>query len=139
MMNELLKEIFGNLNSSIEEVDNMKTIDLTSKEGHDMAIEALNNGLNNPLVNMFFGDELINSLIEKVDEIYESNNVEKEEETPEVIQPSTLLNETERKKIDNIVNEYVDTIIQPLGHFEDNVIYDIKGSLTEFAAWVFKR
>lgn len=138
-MNEILKGIFGNLDSGIEEVDNVKTIDLTSKEGHDAAIEALNNGLNNPLINLFLGDELINSLIKKVDEIYENSNQEVEEDEIEIVQPSTLLNEKERENIDALVNEYVDTIIQPLGNFEDKVISDIKGSLTEFASWILKR
>lgn len=138
-MNEILKGIFGNLDSGIEEVDNVKTIDLTSKEGHDAAIEALNNGLNNPLINLFLGDELINSLIKKVDEIYENSNQEVEEDEIEIVQPSTLLNEKERENIDALVNEYVDTIIQPLGNFEDKIISDIKGSLTEFASWILKR
>lgn len=138
-MNEFLKGIFGNLDSGIEEVDNVKTIDLTSKEGHDAAIEALNNSLNNPLINLFLGDELINSLIKKVDEIYENNNQEVEEDETEIVQPSTLLNEKERENIDALVNEYVDTIIQPLGNFEDKIISDIKGSLTEFASWILKR
>lgn len=138
-MNEILKGIFGNLNSGIEEVDNVKTIDLTSKEGHDAAIEALNNGLNNPLINLFLGDELINSLIKKVDEIYENSNQDGEEDEIEIVQPSTLLNKKERENIDALVNEYVDTIIQPLGKFEDKIISDIKGSLTEFASWILKR
>lgn len=142
-MNELLKTFLGNIvnEGGIEEVKDEKVLDLKTKEGHDEAVESLNEVLKTfdkyPAFNLFLSKDMINSLIECVDKIYEDSV--KEEEENEIIQPSTLLNEAELEKVNGIVDEYVDTIIQPLGNFEDNTLKDIKGSLTEFAAWILKR
>ena len=140
-MNELLKTLLGNIGEGIEEIKDEKVLDLKTKEGHDEAVESLNEVLKTfdkyPAFNLFLSKDMINSLIECVDKIYEDSV--KEEEENEIIQPSTLLNEAELEKVNGIVDEYVDTIIQPLGNFEDNTLKDIKGSLTEFAAWILKR
>lgn len=140
-MNELLKSLLGNIAGGIEEVkDDSKVLDLKTKEGHDEAIESLNEVLkmfdNNPVFELFLSKDLVNSLIGCVDKIYE-NSVDKEEN--KIVQPSTLLTKPELDKVNALVNEYVDTIIQPLGNFEDNTLKDIKGSLTEFASWILKR
>lgn len=141
-MNELLKTLLGNIATAggIEEVKDEKVLDLKTKEGHDEAIESLNEVLkifdNNPVFELFLSKDLVNSLIGCVDKIYE-NSVDEEEN--KIIQPSTLLTKPELDKVNALVNEYVDTIIQPLGNFEDNTLKDIKGSLTEFASWILKR
>ena len=141
-MNELLKTLFGNIATAggIEEVKDEKVLDLKTKEGHDEAVESLNEVLKmfdkNPVFELFLSKDLVNSLIGCVDKIYE-NSVDEEEN--KIIQPSTLLTKPELDKVNALVNEYVDTIIQPLGNFEDNTLKDIKGSLTEFAAWILKR
>ena len=139
-MNELLKTLLGNIGGGIEEIKDEKVLDLKTKEGHDEAVESLNEVLkmveNNPIFDILLNKDMINSLISCVDKIYE-NSAEKEEN--EIIQPSTLLNEAELEKVNGLVDEYVDTIIQPLGNFEDNTLKDIKGSLTEFASWILKR
>lgn len=140
-MNELLKSLLGNIAGGIEEVkDDSKVLDLKTKEGYDEAIESLNEVLkmfdNNPVFELFLSKDLVNSLIGCVDKIYE-NSVDKEEN--KIVQPSTLLTKPELDKVNALVNEYVDTIIQPLGNFEDNTLKDIKGSLTEFASWILKR
>lgn len=139
-MNELLKSLLGNIAGGIEEVKDEKVLDLKTKEGHDEAIESLNEVLkifdNNPVFELFLSKDLVNSLIGCVDKIYE-NSVDEEEN--KIIQPSTLLTKPELDKVNALVNEYVDTIIQPLGNFEDNTLKDIKGSLTEFASWILKR
>lgn len=141
-MNELLKTLLGNIAiaGGIEEVKDEKVLDLKTKEGHDEAIESLNEVLkmfnNNPVFELFLSKDLVNSLIGCVDKIYE-NSVDEEEN--KIIQPSTLLTKPELDKVNALVNEYVDTIIQPLGNFEDNTLKDIKGSLTEFASWILKR
>lgn len=141
-MNELLKTLLGNIATAggIEEVKDEKVLDLKTKEGHDEAIESLNEVLkmfdNNPVFELFLSKDLVNSLIGCVDKIYE-NSVNEEEN--KIIQPSTLLTKPELDKVNALVNEYVDTIIQPLGNFEDNTLKDIKGSLTEFASWILKR
>ena len=114
-MNELLKALLGNIDGGIEEVKDGKVFDLKTKEGHD---------------------EAVNSLIGCVDKIYENSA---DEEEDKIVQPSTLLNEAELEKVNALVDEYVDTVIQPLGDFEDNTLKDIRGSLTEFAAWILKR
>ena len=115
-------------------------MDLKTKEGHDEAVESLNEVLKmfdkNPVFDLFLSKDLINSLIGCVDKIYE-NSVDEEEN--KIVQPSTLLTKPELDKVNALVNEYVDTIIQPLGNFEDNTLKDIKGSLTEFASWILKR
>ena len=141
-MNELLKTLLGNIATAggIEEVKDEKVLDLKTKEGHDEAIESLNEILKmfdkNPVFELFLSKDLVNSLIGCVDKIYE-NSVDEEEN--KIIQPSTLLTKPELDKVNALVNEYVDTIIQPLGNFEDNTLKDIKGSLTEFASWILKR
>ena len=139
-MNELLKSLLGNIAGGIEEVKDEKVLDLKTKEGHDEAVESLNEVLKmfdkNPVFELFLSKDLVNSLIGCVDKIYE-NSVDEEEN--KIIQPSTLLTKPELDKVNALVNEYVDTIIQPLGDFEDNTLKDIKGSLTEFAAWILKR
>ena len=141
-MNELLKTLLGNIATAggIEEVKDEKVLDLKTKEGHDEAVESLNEVLKmfdkNPVFELFLSKDLVNSLIGCVDKIYE-NSVDEEEN--KIIQPSTLLTKPELDKVNALVNEYVDTIIQPLGNFEDNTLKDIKGSLTEFAAWILKR
>ena len=139
-MNELLKTLLGNIGGGIEEIKDEKVLDLKTKEGHDEAVKSLNEVLKmfdkNPVFDLFLSKDLVNSLIGCVDKIYE-NSAEKEEN--EIIQPSTLLNEAELEKVNGLVDEYVDTIIQPLGNFEDNTLKDIKGSLTEFASWILKR
>ena len=139
-MNELLKALLGNIDRGIEEVKDEKIFDLKTKEGHDEAVKSLNEVLKmfdkNPIFDLFLSKDLINSLIGCVDKIYE-NSADKEED--KIVQPSTLLNEAELEKVNALVNEYVDTVIQPLGDFEDNTLKDIRGSLTEFAAWILKR
>lgn len=139
-MNELLKSLLGNIAGGIEEVKDEKVLDLKTKEGHDEAVESLNEVLKmfdkNPVFELFLSKDLVNSLIGCVDKIYE-NSVDEEEN--KIIQPSTLLTKPELDKVNALVNEYVDTIIQPLGNFEDNTLKDIKGSLTEFASWILKR
>ena len=141
-MNELLKTFLGNIATAggIEEVKDEKVLDLKTKEGHDEAVESLNEVLKmfdkNPIFELFLSKDLVNSLIGCVDKIYE-NSVDEEEN--KIIQPSTLLTKPELDKVNALVNEYVDTIIQPLGNFEDNTLKDIKGSLTEFASWILKR
>ena len=141
-MNELLKTLLGNIATAggIEEVKDEKVLDLKTKEGHDEAVESLNEVLKmfdkNPVFELFLSKDLVNSLIGCVDKIYE-NSVDEEEN--KIIQPSTLLTKPELDKVNALVNEYVDTIIQPLGNFEDNTLKDIRGSLTEFAAWILKR
>ena len=141
-MNELLKTLLGNIVTAggIEEVKDEKVLDLKTKEGHDEAVESLNEVLKmfdkNPVFELFLSKDLVNSLIGCVDKIYE-NSVDEEEN--KIIQPSTLLTKPELDKVNALVNEYVDTIIQPLGNFEDNTLKDIKGSLTEFASWILKR
>lgn len=141
-MNELLKTLLGNIATAggIEEVKDEKVLDLKTKEGHDEAVESLNEVLKmfdkNPIFELFLSKDLVNSLIGCVDKIYE-NSVDEEEN--KIIQPSTLLTKPELDKVNALVNEYVDTIIQPLGNFEDNTLKDIKGSLTEFASWILKR
>ena len=141
-MNELLKTLLGNIATAggIEEVKDEKVLDLKTKEGHDEAVESLNEVLKmfdkNPVFELFLSKDLVNSLIGCVDKIYE-NSVDEEEN--KIIQPSTLLTKPELDKVNALVNEYVDTIIQPLGDFEYNTLKDIKGSLTEFAAWILKR
>ena len=140
-MNELLKTLLGNIATAggIEEVKDEKVLDLKTKEGHDEAVESLNEVLKmfdkNPVFELFLSKDLVNSLIGCVDKIYE-NSVDEENK---IIQPSTLLTKPELDKVNALVNEYVDTIIQPLGNFEDNTLKDIKGSLTEFASWILKR
>ena len=140
-MNELLKALLGNIDGGIEEVKDGKVFDLKTKEGHDEAVKSLNEVLKmldkNPIFDLFLSKDLVNSLIGCVDKIYE--NSADEEDKDKIVQPSTLLNEDELAKVNNLVNEYVDTIIQPLGDFEYNTLKDIKGSLTEFAAWILKR
>ena len=141
-MNELLKALLGNIATAggTEEVKDEKVLDLKTKEGHDEAVESLNEVLKmfdkNPVFELFLSKDLVNSLIGCVDKIYE-NSVDEEEN--KIIQPSTLLTKPELDKVNALVNEYVDTIIQPLGNFEDNTLKDIKGSLTEFASWILKR
>ena len=141
-MNELLKTFLGNIvnEGGIEEVKDEKVLDLKTKEGHDEAVESLNEVLKmfdkNPVFDLFLSKDLINSLIGCVDKIYE-NSVDEEEN--KIVQPSTLLTKPELDKVNALVDEYVDTIIQPLGNFEDNTLKDIKGSLTEFASWILKR
>ena len=141
-MNELLKTLLGNIATAggIEEVKDENVLDLKTKEGHDEAVESLNEVLKmfdkNPVFELFLSKDLVNSLIGCVDKIYE-NSVDEEEN--KIIQPSTLLTKPELDKVNALVNEYVDTIIQPLGNFEDNTLKDIKGSLTEFASWILKR
>ena len=141
-MNELLKTLLGNIATAggIEEVKDEKVLDLKTKEGHDEAVESLNEVLKmfdkNPVFELFLSKDLVNSLIGCVDKIYE-NSVDEEEN--KIIQPSTLLTKPELDKVNALVNEYVDTIIQPLGNFEANTLKDIKGSLTEFASWILKR
>ena len=141
-MNELLKTLLGNIATAggIEEVKDEKVLDLKTKEGHDEAVESLNEVLKmfdkNPVFELFLSKDLVNSLIGCVDKIYE-NSVDEEEN--KIIQPSTLLTKPELDKVNALVDEYVDTIIQPLGNFEDNTLKDIKGSLTEFASWILKR
>ena len=141
-MNELLETLLGNIATAggIEEVKDEKVLDLKTKEGHDEAVESLNEVLKmfdkNPVFELFLSKDLVNSLIGCVDKIYE-NSVDEEEN--KIIQPSTLLTKPELDKVNALVNEYVDTIIQPLGNFEDNTLKDIKGSLTEFASWILKR
>lgn len=141
-MNELLKTLLGNIATAggIEEVKDEKVLDLKTKEGHDEAVESLNEVLKmfdkNPVFELFLSKDLVNSLIGCVDKIYE-NTVEEEEN--KIVQPSTLLTKPELDKVNALVNKYVDTIIQPLGNFEDNTLKDIKGSLTEFASWILKR
>lgn len=139
-MNELLKSLLGNIAGGIEEVKDEKVLDLKTKEGHDEAVESLNEVLKmfdkNPVFELFLSKDLVNSLIGCVDKIYE-NSVDEEEN--KIIQPSTLLTKPELDKVNALVNEYVDTIIQPLGNFEDNTLKDIKGSLIEFASWILKR
>lgn len=141
-MNELLKTLLGNIATAggIEEVKDEKVLDLKTKEGHDEAVESLNEVLKmfdkNPIFELFLSKDLVNSLIGCVDKIYE-NSVDEEEN--KIIQPSTLLTKPELDKVNALVDEYVDTIIQPLGNFEDNTLKDIKGSLTEFASWILKR
>ena len=141
-MNELLKTLLGNIATAggIEEVKDEKVLDLKTKEGHDEAVESLNEVLKmfdkNPVFELFLSKDLVNSLIGCVDKIYE-NSVDEEEN--KIVQPSTLLTKPELDKVNALVDEYVDTIIQPLGNFEDNTLKDIKGSLTEFASWILKR
>lgn len=141
-MNELLKTLLGNIVTAggIEEVKDEKVLDLKTKEGHDEAVESLNEVLKmfdkNPVFELFLSKDLVNSLIGCVDKIYE-NSIDEEEN--KIVQPSTLLTKPELDKVNALVNEYVDTIIQPLGNFEDNTLKDIKGSLTEFASWILKR
>ena len=141
-MNELLKTLLGNIVTAggIEEVKDEKVLDLKTKEGHDEAVESLNEVLKmfdkNPVFELFLSKDLVNSLIGCVDKIYE-NSVDEEEN--KIVQPSTLLTKPELDKVNALVDEYVDTIIQPLGNFEDNTLKDIKGSLTEFASWILKR
>ena len=141
-MNELLKTLLGNIATAggIEEVKDEKVLDLKTKEGHDEAVESLNEVLKmfdkNPVFELFLSKDLVNSLIGCVDKIYE-NSIDEEEN--KIIQPSTLLTKPELDKVNALVNEYVDTIIQPLGNFEDSTLKDIKGSLTEFASWILKR
>ena len=141
-MNELLKTFLGNIvnEGGIEEVKDEKVLDLKTKEGHDEAVESLNEVLKmfdkNPVFELFLSKDLVNSLIGCVDKIYE-NSVDEEEN--KIVQPSTLLTKPELDKVNALVDEYVDTIIQPLGNFEDSTLKDIKGSLTEFASWILKR
>ena len=141
-MNELLKTLLGNIATAggIEEVKDEKVLDLKTKEGHDEAVESLNEVLKmfdkNPVFELFLSKDLVNSLIGCVDKIYE-NSVDEEEN--KIVQPSTLLTKPELDKVNALVDEYVDTIIQPLGNFEDSTLKDIKGSLTEFASWILKR
>ena len=139
-MNELLKALLGNIDGGIEEVKDEKVFDLKTKEGQDEAVKSLNEVLKmfdkNPVFELFLSKDLVNSLIGCVDKIYE-NSVDEEEN--KIIQPSTLLTKPELDKVNALVDEYVDTIIQPLGNFEDNTLKDIKGSLTEFASWILKR
>lgn len=138
-MNELLKALLGNIDGGIEEVKDGKVFDLKTKEGYDEAVKFLNEVLKmldkNPVFDLFLSKDLVNSLIECVDKIYENSA----DEEDKIVQPSTLLNEAELKKVNALVDEYVDTVIQPLGDFEDNTLKDIRGSLTEFAAWILKR
>lgn len=138
-MDELLKALLGNIDGGIEEVKDGKVFDLKTKEGHDEAVKSLNEVLKmfdkNPVFDLFLSKDLVNSLIECVDKIYENSA----DEEDKIVQPSTLLNEAELKKVNALVDEYVDTVIQPLGDFEDNTLKDIRGSLTEFAAWILKR
>ena len=130
-MNELLKALLGNIDGGIEEVKDEKVFDLKTKEGHDEAVKSLNEVLKmldkNPIFDLFLSKDLVNSLIGCVDKIYENSA---DEEEDKIVQPSTLLNEAELEKVNALVDEYVDTIIQPLGNFEDNTLKLGKASMS---------
>ena len=85
-MNELLKTFLGNIvnEGGIEEVKDEKVLDLKTKEGHDEAVESLNEVLkmveNNPIFEFLLNKDMINSLIGCVDKIYEDSAKEEKNE-----------------------------------------------------------
>lgn len=146
-MNELFKMIMLPTVASMLNSKNMETLDLTSKEGHDKAVEIIKEAANNEFTKSFFGNEFLNNITKKVDAIYEEANpkqqyvgggiMEVKNENP--VQPSTHCTNKQKAQITKLVDEYVDTVIQPIGNFDAKIIKSVKNSLFEFACWILNR
>lgn len=119
------------------EYDDIAKLDLTKKEDHDKAIKILDEFRGSFAAMLVGGDKTLDTLKTMVDEVYNKSNAKKKI-VEEPARPSSKCSEENKKTINRLVDEYVDTVIQPTAKFSDDLVASIKDGLFEFACWILK-
>lgn len=147
--------------------DNVKTYDLSTKEGHEdfkKAINELKNNVTAKAVIEMLGincDEFLDQLDQLGNDLAEKSqaNDKKENDVKQISRkevdhsyddkendkqfnrPSSLLNIDQQLQLHKIVQEYIDTMIKPYNNnvLTNNQINDAYAGLYEFAAWIMNR
>lgn len=114
---------------------NVKPIDIKTKEGYDEAKRVIKEAKENDFCKLMMNDNFLDELESIIDKTYTDANFNKDE----FVKPSTHCSETQKHRVTELVNEYVDGIIQPLGNFSGDTVTSIKNSLFEFACWLLNK
>lgn len=143
--NDYIKNLTDNSETYTDASVNGDKIDLSTQEGHDKFVNALNELRDNSLFSAFGMDKFVNKEIDDAisaadNILIESHKQLKDEASKELpAKPSDSLNETMKTKIGNITDEYLNTVIYPHCNIADDKKNDIRGALYEFASWIYTR
>ena len=118
---------------------NHEKVNLTTKDGHDKFVNALNEMKKLTLLDALLGGKLnesIDVLISKADKLYnEANTKSVDDDT----RPSNYLPENVRTNIENLVDEYLNDVIYQKYNPEDSKKTQIRNSFLEFASWIYNK
>ena len=118
---------------------NHEKVNLTTEDGHDKFVNALNEMKKLTLLDALLGGKLnesIDVLISKADKLYnEANAMSVDDDT----RPSNSLPENVRTNIENLVDEYLNDVIYQKYNPEDSKKTQIRNSFLEFASWIYNK
>lgn len=111
--------------------------DLSTKEGHDKAISALDDMEENPLVDAFFGEGWKDSLRTLIDECYHEKKEEEKEELPEYIH---TIDPKIKDNIMDLVDEYINTVVKVrMPDATPEQLESVGDVLDDFGAWMYQK
>lgn len=118
---------------------NHEKVNLTTEDGHDKFVNALNEMKKLTFLDALLGGKLnesIDVLISKADKLYnEANTKSGDDDT----RPSNSLPENVRTNIENLVDEYLNDVIYQKYNPEDSKKTQIRNSFLEFASWIYNK
>lgn len=118
---------------------NHEKVNLTTEDGHDKFVNALNEMKKLTLLDALLGGKLnesIDVLISKADKLYnEANATSVDDDT----RPSNSLPENVRTNIEKLVDEYLNDVIYQKYNPEDSKKTQIRNSFLEFASWIYNK
>ena len=118
---------------------NHEKVNLTTEDGHDKFVNALNEMKKLTLLDALLGGKLnesIDVLISKADKLYnEANTKNVDDDT----RPSNSLPENVRTNIEKLVDEYLNDVIYQKYNPEDSKKTQIRNSFLEFASWIYNK
>ena len=118
---------------------NHEKVNLTTEDGHDKFVNALNEMKKLTLLDALLGGKLnesIDVLISKADKLYNEANVKSVDDDT---RPSNSIPENVRTNIEKLVDEYLNDVIYQKYNPEDSKKTQIRNSFLEFASWIYNK
>ena len=118
---------------------NHEKVNLTTEDGHDKFVNALNEMKKLTLLDALLGGKLnesIDVLINKADKLYNEANAKSVDDDT---RPSNSLPENVRTNIEKLVDEYLNDVIYQKYNPEDSKKTQIRNSFLEFASWIYNK
>ena len=113
------------------------TLDFTKKEDVEKLEKAVKTLKTNDFFGTLFGDDLLDTLLEKAYNIYNEAH-KNDKKVPE--RPSTKSPENIKNNIKKLATEYVETTICPyVKNMDENQKNEVIDSLFEFGCWIYNK
>jgi len=138
-MNIMNNGFFKFLNDLSNELNQgtVDTLDFTKKEDVEKLEKAVKTLKTNDFFGTLFGDDLLDTLLEKAYNIYNEAH-KNDKKVPE--RPSTKSPENIKNNIKKLATEYVETTICPyVKNMDENQKNEVIDSLFEFGCWIYNK